>query len=157
MAYEQAVAEVSQAGTATERRSAAATWARVLAHADELVPINALLGGPAFVDTDISGWCRTRRAQRILARHDLIYLGKLMVTTLGQLRAIPDCGAVSLHDILEAALLAVIGDQDSALTGILPLPRAREDDAAPPDAAPPSATRQEKPVSDPLLDILESR
>ncbi|MDG4803149.1 hypothetical protein [Micromonospora sp. WMMD980] len=156
MAYEQAVVEVSQAGSATDRRSTAATWARVLAYADDSVPLGTLLGGPSFVDTDISGWCRTRRAQRVLARHDLTHLGKLVVTTLGQLRSIPDCGAVSVDDILEAVLLAVIGDHESALHGILPLPRAEKDQAVPLDAAPPIA-RQDTPVSDPLLDILESR
>ncbi|MEV6631583.1 hypothetical protein AB0M54_12610 [Actinoplanes sp. NPDC051470] len=124
---------------------------------DEPVTLATLLGEPEYEETDISPWCRTRRAQRILAKNGLALLSQLMATKVKDLRRIPDCGAVSLTDILEATLLAVVDGADSGTQGILPLPGLSGGETFLTASAPAQKTSPDGPVSDPLLDILESR
>jgi hypothetical protein len=155
MVYKQAVTDVRRADTGSARLNVATSWAGILSAADSPDPLLMLLGEPDFVDRDVSARCCTRRARRVLTRNGLTQLSRLMRMRVKELRRIPDCGPASLIDILAAALLSVVDDPATSPSDVLPLPGLSGNLNA--SAAPTTSTAPCEPVSDPLLDLLESR
>jgi hypothetical protein len=153
----QAVDDVRTATTGAQRRVIAVGWAEVIAALDAPERLRVLLDEAPAKGCDVAMHCITRRARTLLRINGLSELDRLMDLTVAELWRLPDCGRVSVIEILTAALLALVDDRLALALVDEPLPGMETgiDSRRLPMEVTSCAPTQN--VSDPLLDLLEKR